>query len=66
MNEPTPTTRTTITDIDIPFTRLIAFFVKATLAAIPATIILMLIFLVIAMILGALFGAGPMMRPRYW
>jgi hypothetical protein len=42
----------TVTDIRIPFWRLVAFFVKATLAAIPATIILIIIFA----ILGALFA----------
>ena len=35
--------RVTVTDIDVPFTRLVAFFVKAGLAAIPAAIILRIV-----------------------
>ena len=33
--------RVTVTDIDVPFTRLVAFFVKAALAAIPAMLIVL-------------------------
>lgn len=69
MSDPTnvPPPRVTLTNIDIPFTRLVAFFVKASLAAIPAAIILMLIFMVIGLLLGAIFGGGPdMMRYRSW
>lgn len=63
---PTPS-RVTLTDIDIPFTRLIAFFVKASLAAIPAAIILMVIFMLIGLVFGAIFGGGPgMMHYRSW
>lgn len=54
----TPATGVTLTDIDIPFTRMVAFFVKAALAAVPATIILWLIFGFVAMFFGALFGFG--------
>ncbi|MDB5591401.1 MAG: hypothetical protein JWR86_1926 [Enterovirga sp.] len=48
--------RTTITDIDIPFGRLVAFMVKASLAAIPAAIIVAVIFWLLATVLGALLG----------
>ena len=46
----------TISDIDIPFGRLVMFFVKAALAAIPATIIVWFIMAFLAMIFSAIFG----------
>lgn len=68
MSDPTASapSRVTVTNIDIPFTRLVAFFVKASLAAIPAAIILMLIFAVVGLVLGAIFGGGPGFRYRSW
>ena len=57
-----PVERVTITDIDIPFGRLVAIFIKWALAAIPATIIVTLILMVVVGILGAIFGLGWMMR----
>ncbi len=45
-------------DIDIPFGRLVMFFVKAALAAIPATIIVWFIMAFLAMIFSAIFGFG--------
>ena len=54
-----PHHRIVISDIDIPFGRLVAFFVKAALAAIPAAIIvwvvLMAMWFVAAMIFGLAF-----------
>ena len=47
---------TTITDIRIPFWRLILFFVKASIAAIPAAIILGIIYLIVAAAIFALIG----------
>jgi hypothetical protein len=52
----------TITDIDIPFWRLVVIFIKWALAAIPATIVVTLILIVIMALFGALFGMGWMMR----
>jgi hypothetical protein len=57
-----PVERVTITDIDIPFGRLVAIFIKWALAAIPATIIVTLILMVVMGILGAIFGLGWMTR----
>jgi hypothetical protein len=57
-----PVERVTITDIDIPFGRLVAIFIKWALAAIPATIILTLILMVVMGILGTIFGLGWTMR----
>jgi hypothetical protein len=51
-----------ITDIDIPFWRLVFIFVKWALAAIPATIVLVVIWMIVAAVLAAVFGIGGMMR----
>lgn len=60
--------RTVLTDINIPFGRLVAFFVKATFAAIPAFFIVWLIIMVFWMVLAALFGwgGGWMWRMHRW
>ena len=47
-----------IVDIRIPFWRLVAFFVKAAVAAIPAAIIVSIIYLLIAGALTAILGVG--------
>ena len=57
-----PPQQVTITDIDIPFGRLIVIFIKWALAAIPATIIVTIIMMIVMGILSLLFG-GLMMRP---
>jgi hypothetical protein len=53
---PEPENRITIADIDIPFTRLVAFFVKASLAAIPAAIIVWLVIALFWLALAAMLG----------
>jgi uncharacterized protein YacL len=58
-----PQYRITIGDIDVPFGRLVAFFVKATLAAIPAAIIVWLIFVVLWAIVATIFGLAFVPRP---
>lgn len=50
--------RVTITDVDIPFERLMAIALKGALAAIPAAILLSLIVGVFRLFFGALFAAG--------
>ena len=52
------THRGVVTDIDIPFGRLVAIFIKFGLAAIPAAIIVAIIWGIILVILTAIFGAG--------
>jgi hypothetical protein len=52
--------RTVLTDIDIPFGSLVLFFVKASLAAIPAAIIVALVLAFIGGILRLIFGLGHM------
>jgi len=45
-----------IIDIRIPFWRLVAFFVKTTIAAIPAAIIVVVIYVLVVGVLAAVFG----------
>ena len=54
--------RFVLSDIDIPFLRLIVIFVKWSLAAIPAAIILTLIFMLIGTVMAAIFGTSFQMR----
>jgi hypothetical protein len=51
-------TRITLSAIDIPFGRLVLFFIKAALAAVPAALAVMAIFMVIGVVLRAVFGFG--------
>ncbi|QFU17294.1 hypothetical protein [Microvirga thermotolerans] len=53
---PEPFQRTVLTDIDIPFASLVPFFVKAALAAIPATFVVA----PIGRLFRLLFGIGTM------
>jgi hypothetical protein len=67
MSEQNPATakyRVTVEAIDIPFTKLVMFFVKAGLAAVPAAIILMIVFMLFGALLHGLFGMGY--GGRYW
>jgi hypothetical protein len=61
-----PDQRLVITDVRIPFFRLVAFFVKASLAAIPAAIIVTLIIMLLAAVVAAIFGDSGMMMMRRW
>ena len=58
--------RVTITDIDIPFGRLVMIFVKFVLAAIPAYIIVFVIIAIIIGVIGALFGGVGLMMSDMW
>ncbi len=53
-----PETRVRLIDIDVPFGRLVFFFVKAALAAIPATLIVMFVLMLMAFLMRAIFGVG--------
>lgn len=57
-----------LSDIDVPFGRLVVFFVKAGLAAIPALIIVMLTVGVIGALMRGLFRIGwwGMLGGPYW
>jgi hypothetical protein len=56
MQPPATPHRVTIADIQIPFWRMVVILIKWTLAAIPAVIIVSIIFGII----GALIGGGLM------
>lgn len=58
--------RMVITDLRIPFIRLVLFFVKASLAAIPAAIIVGLIVMVVAAVIVALFGGSMGLMMQRW
>ena len=55
--------RVSIADVEIPFWRMVAIMIKWTLAAIPAVIIVSIIFGIIGAIVGggmmAIFGSIP-------
>lgn len=57
-----PDQRIIVTDLRIPFLRLVVFFVKASLAAIPAAIVVAFIIMLITAIIAALVGGDFMMR----
>jgi hypothetical protein len=63
MNGPEP--RVTVVDLRIPFFRLVFFFVKVTLAAIPAAIILSVIAFVVTAVLSAIIGGSPGLLDRF-
>jgi hypothetical protein len=63
MNGQTPVI---VTDLRIPFFRLMLFFIKAGLAAIPAAIIVSLIVTVLAAAIAATLGGNPSFVIRRW
>jgi hypothetical protein len=58
--------RVVVTDLRIPFFRLMLFFVKAGLAAIPAAIIVTVIVTLVAAAIAAAMGASPVLMLRRW
>lgn len=52
----TGTNHVTITDVKMPFSSMVVFMVKWALAAIPALIILAIVFAILVSIFGGLFG----------
>jgi hypothetical protein len=63
MPEPTPIV---VTDLRIPFFRLVMFFVKLALATIPAAIIIAMILMVLGAILAVALGGDPSWVIRRW
>jgi hypothetical protein len=53
-----------VTDIDIPFGRLIIILIRLALAAIPAMIVVWAILFIVMMLLGVIFGTGGMWHWR--
>ena len=58
--------RFVIVDLRIPFVRLVLFFVKAALAAIPAAIILGFLLMVVTALVAGLAGNGSFVMMRHW
>jgi hypothetical protein len=48
--------RVAIADVDIPFWRMVAIIIKWAFASIPAVIIISIIFALISIAIGAIFG----------
>lgn len=63
---PEPGQRIVVVDLRVPFLRLVLFFVKAALAAIPAAIILAFLLMVATAILAGLAGDGSFFVMRRW
>jgi hypothetical protein len=63
MNGHTPVV---ITDLRIPFFRLVLFFVKAGLAAIPAAIIVGIVVTLVAAAVASALGGSPTFVIRRW
>jgi hypothetical protein len=61
-----PDQRIVVTDLRIPFFRLVAFFVKAALAAIPAAIIVAFVLMLLTAIVAGLAGDHMGFIVRRW
>ncbi len=61
-----PAQRIVIVDLRIPFLRLMLFFVKAALAAIPAAIIVGFLLMLVTALIAALVGDGGFLIMRRW
>jgi hypothetical protein len=53
-----PSERIVLVDLRIPFFRLVMFFIKASLAAIPAAIVVAIVVWVVTLTVYALFGGS--------
>jgi hypothetical protein len=62
---PDPIQHIVVTELRLPVTRLVRFFVKAALAAMPAAIIVGLLLMLLSMVVAAIFGA-PHFVMRRW
>jgi hypothetical protein len=61
-----PAQRFVIVDLRIPFVRLVLFFVKAALAAIPAAIIVGFLLMLAAAVIAGIVGDGGFVMMRRW
>ena len=61
-----PTERIVLVDLRIPFFRLVMFFIKATLAAIPAALAVGIVLWVLTAVVYALFGGHFEFMMRRW
>jgi hypothetical protein len=58
--------RVTVTNIDIPFGRLVMFMIKLTLAAIPAGFLLLFALTFFLALMGMVFGGMGVMMREMW
>ncbi len=58
--------RVVVVDLRIPFFRLVWFFVKAALAAIPAAIILGALAMLVSAVIAAMLGGNLDVMMRRW
>jgi hypothetical protein len=63
MNGHTPVV---ITDLRIPFFRLVLFFIKAGLAVIPAAFIVSVVLMLLAAAMAAALGGSPTFVIKRW
>jgi VIT1/CCC1 family predicted Fe2+/Mn2+ transporter len=61
-----PIQRVVVVDLRISFFRLMMFFVKATLAAIPAAIIVTIVLMALGAVVAVLMGGSPSYVIRRW
>jgi hypothetical protein len=58
--------RVVVVDLRIPFVRLVLFFIKATLAAIPAAIVVGFLLMLVTALIAGLFGHSGFIMMRQW
>jgi VIT1/CCC1 family predicted Fe2+/Mn2+ transporter len=58
--------RIVIVDLRIPFFRLVLFFIKAALAAIPAAIVVGFLLMLVTALIAALLGDANFLIMRRW
>ena len=58
--------RFVVVDLRIPFFRLVLFFIKAALAAIPAAIVVGFLLMLATALIAACAGDGHFMMTRHW
>jgi hypothetical protein len=58
--------RFVIVDLRIPFFRLVLFFIKAALAAIPAAIVVGFLLMLVTALIAAALGDGGFVMMRRW
>jgi hypothetical protein len=58
--------RMVVVDLRIPFVRLVLFFIKAGLAAIPAALIVGFVLMLVTALIAGTFGHGGFFMMRQW
>jgi hypothetical protein len=58
--------RIVVVDLRVPFHRLVLFFIKAALAAIPAAIVVGFLLMLVTALIAGLSGPGGLAAMRQW